>query len=99
MSFTSLVRFIPFFFFLTILNEIIFKLSVCDFIVSVKKCSRFLYIELCPIILLNSFFLIVFVWNLQGFLYRLLYHPHTVTALLLPFQFGYVFLFLSDGCG
>ena len=51
-SFTSLVRFIPkFFFFFDVILKGIFTLPFWYFIVSAKKCNRFLQVNLYPILL------------------------------------------------
>ena len=92
--FTSLVRFIPRLF--SYLGGVVLKAHFLTFffwyfIVSVKKCKWFLYVLiLYPATMLNSFISSSnFCVDSLGFSI-VLCHPHIMTVLPLPFQFGYI---------
>ena len=94
--FTSLVKFIPQFYFYVIVNGIFFSVSLSDSpLFMYRKATDFCILILCPATLVNSLitsnsFLVA---SLRFFIYSA--YLQTVTVLLLPFQFEFLlFLFL-----
>ena len=100
MSFTSLVRFILRYFILSdaIINGIVFLISLSDSsLLAYRNATDFCILISYPATLLNSFISSnrVFLVASLGFSYIVSFNLQTVIALLLPFQFGFLFFIFS----
>ena len=96
-SFTCLFSFIPKYLLCNFKVYYCLTYPFCYFIVSVKKCNQFLYVNLLFWIPLSV--LVVFVRRLSDFLYLVSCHLHIIKMFTFSLPIWIPLIFLSDCCG